>query len=135
MNQHHRTHATLTHAGPGKPTTLSNTAVASSATDHHGRLAWYEDIRLCAYQKWEAAGRPTGDGIQFWLEAEQELVKRKKEKFDQGDGRHEDREFERHEAGKKIKEDNAHLDIHYRDNNRMFQNHGDRGHRHGLKRG
>ena len=39
MNQHHRTHATLTHAGPGKPTTLSNTAVASSATDHHGRLA------------------------------------------------------------------------------------------------
>ena len=99
-------------------------------TRHHR----YEDIRLCAYQKWEAAGKPTGDGVQFWLEAEQELAKGKKEKFVQGDGWHEDREFERQDAGKKIKEDNANLDIHYRDNNRMFQNHGDRGHRHGLKR-
>lgn len=33
-----------------------------------------EDIRLRAYEKWEAAGRPNGDGIQFWLQAEQELL-------------------------------------------------------------
>jgi hypothetical protein len=32
-----------------------------------------EEIRLCAYRKWEAAGRPPGDGVTFWLEAEQEL--------------------------------------------------------------
>jgi hypothetical protein len=32
-----------------------------------------EDIRLRAYQKWEAAGKPCGDGRNFWLEAEQEL--------------------------------------------------------------
>lgn len=30
-------------------------------------------IRELAYTKWEQAGWPTGDGIQFWLEAEQEL--------------------------------------------------------------
>jgi hypothetical protein len=36
-----------------------------------------DNLRLCAYQKWERAGRPPGDGIQFWLEAEQELVKGK----------------------------------------------------------
>jgi hypothetical protein len=32
-----------------------------------------EAIRQCAYQKWEAAGRPPGDGVRFWLEAEREL--------------------------------------------------------------
>ncbi|MBA4190430.1 MAG: hypothetical protein C0467_20780 [Planctomycetaceae bacterium] len=32
-----------------------------------------EEVRLCAYRKWENAGRPGGDGVQFWLEAEQEL--------------------------------------------------------------
>jgi hypothetical protein len=33
-----------------------------------------EAIRLLAYRKWEAAGRPAGDGINFWLEAERELL-------------------------------------------------------------
>ena len=31
------------------------------------------DIRARAYEKWEAAGRPAGDGVQFWLQAETEL--------------------------------------------------------------
>jgi hypothetical protein len=31
------------------------------------------DIRLCAYQKWEAAGKPKENDIRFWLQAEQEL--------------------------------------------------------------
>ena len=30
-------------------------------------------IRELAYAKWEQAGWPSGDGIQFWLQAEQEL--------------------------------------------------------------
>lgn len=30
-------------------------------------------IRELAYARWEAAGRPMGDGVQFWLEAEREL--------------------------------------------------------------
>jgi hypothetical protein len=32
-----------------------------------------EDIRVRAYLKWEAAGKPWGDGVDFWLAAEQEL--------------------------------------------------------------
>jgi len=30
-------------------------------------------VRARAYALWEEAGRPEGDGTQFWLEAEQEL--------------------------------------------------------------
>ena len=98
MTQHHHKHATLTHAGPGKPKTLSNAAVVSSDSDHDCKLAFLNDIRLSAYQKWEAAGKPAGDGVQFWLEAEQELVEGTKEKFVQGDGWHGDRELESREA-------------------------------------
>ena len=29
-----------------------------------------------AYEKWEAAGKPPGDGSEFWLQAEKELVDR-----------------------------------------------------------
>jgi hypothetical protein len=50
-------------------------AVASGIRDPNGQLVSAEDIRLSAYRKWVAAGRPAGDGVQFWLEAEQELVK------------------------------------------------------------
>ena len=32
-----------------------------------------EAIRELAHRKWEAAGRPAGDGLDFWLEAEREL--------------------------------------------------------------
>ena len=37
-------------------------------------LASAEAIRNHAYGKWEIAGKPTGDGIVFWLEAERELA-------------------------------------------------------------
>ena len=33
-----------------------------------------EQIRARAYHLWEEAGRPQGDGVQFWLEAELELT-------------------------------------------------------------
>jgi hypothetical protein len=32
-----------------------------------------DEIRLRAYLRWEAAGRPPGDGVRFWLYAEREL--------------------------------------------------------------
>jgi len=32
------------------------------------------DIRLLASLKWQAAGKPDGDGTRFWLEAEEELL-------------------------------------------------------------
>lgn len=33
-----------------------------------------EEIRELAYSKWEAAGCPSGDGFDFWLEAELEVI-------------------------------------------------------------
>ena len=73
MTQHHHKHATLAHAGPGEPTTPTKAAVASADKDHHSPVVSAEEIRLSAYRKWESAGKPTGDGVPFWLEAEQEL--------------------------------------------------------------
>jgi hypothetical protein len=119
MTQHHHKHATLGHVGPGKP------------NDHNGKLVSDEDIRLCAYQKWEDAGRPIGDGVRFWLEAERDLVEAKNERFVQRGGWRGQREHEGREADKAVKECNVSEDSHYRNNNRMFQSHGERGHRHG----
>ena len=131
MTQHHHKHATLAHAGPSKPTTPTQAADAASDNDDIGKLVSDEDIRLCAYQKWEAAGKPTGDGVQFWLEAEQELMEGKNEKFVQRGSWDGHGEHERPNAAKAVKECNVSVDSHYRDNNRMFQRHGERGHRHG----
>lgn len=33
-----------------------------------------EQIRKLAYRKWEEAGHPSGDGVEFWLAAERELA-------------------------------------------------------------
>src|SRR5262245_61929303 len=41
-------------------------------------LPAHEAIELCAYLRWEAAGRPAGDGVDFWLAAEDELAHRPK---------------------------------------------------------
>lgn len=30
-------------------------------------------VRVAAYHEWEAAGRPPGDGVEFWLRAERKL--------------------------------------------------------------
>jgi hypothetical protein len=38
------------------------------------RAACCERIRELAYIKWEAAGCPCGDGVEFWLAAEAELL-------------------------------------------------------------
>jgi len=35
--------------------------------------AAYEEVRRRAYLKWEAAGKPDGKDVEFWLEAEQEV--------------------------------------------------------------
>ena len=117
-------------SGPTGPTSSTQTAVASGDKEHNGSLVSAEDIRLCAYRKWENAGKPAGDGIQFWLEAEQELLEGKNEEFVHRAGWHGHRERERLEAEKTTKACNVNVDSHYRDNNRMFQSHGERGHRH-----
>jgi len=33
-----------------------------------------EAIEKLAYQKWQEAGCPTGDGVEFWVQAEAEVA-------------------------------------------------------------
>ena len=42
------------------------------------RQAPADEIRPLAYQKWQEAGSPSGDGAEFWLAAETELLRRQK---------------------------------------------------------
>jgi hypothetical protein len=63
---------TAVKAGRPGPTPV----VAPSVPAVHPALdpARVEDaIRTRAYRLWEAAGRPAGDGVTFWLEAERQL--------------------------------------------------------------
>jgi hypothetical protein len=68
---------TATSAKPSAtpPTSRSKAAGASGPDDptRAGKPMSAAAIRLRAYQKWEAAGKPDGDDARFWLEAEQEL--------------------------------------------------------------
>jgi hypothetical protein len=62
-----------------KTTTRTNSEPQAAVTPGSGSPAGApkpvskDVIRLRAYQKWESAGKPGGDGIRFWLEAEKEL--------------------------------------------------------------
>jgi hypothetical protein len=76
--------------------------------------------------------------VNFWLKAEQELAEHELARgaIDQFVGR-DHRQLD-HELGTQAMQENAKalnrgIDSHYRDNNRMFQRHGERGHRHGIK--
>jgi len=64
---------------PASPTSKMRPAVASVLAEPspNGQPVSKETIRLCAYRKWETAGKPGGDGINFWLEAERELSQAK----------------------------------------------------------
>jgi hypothetical protein len=61
------------------------------------------------------------------------IAKRAFDKFIQRGGAHGHHEKDWLEAEKEVKEDKTIVDSHYKDTNRMFQNHGERGHRHGGK--
>jgi hypothetical protein len=49
----------------------------SPPTDRRGDASGdrAEEIRLLAYRKWQEAGCPAGDGVDFWLSAEAEIVR------------------------------------------------------------
>ncbi|MCI0456724.1 MAG: DUF2934 domain-containing protein [Gemmataceae bacterium] len=67
--------ATADRPVPPKPPPEARAAAAGRVeTLGPGPTVSAEAIRLLAYRKWEVAGRPTGDGINFWLEAERELL-------------------------------------------------------------
>lgn len=44
--------------------------------DPQARESAKEVVRLLAYHKWEAAGRPYDDGLPCWLAAEREWLER-----------------------------------------------------------
>jgi len=73
MHRHHPKHTTPAKSDPATPKKVQPD-VASVGKEHAVRSVCADDIRLCAYRKWESAGAPDGDGILFWLEAEQELL-------------------------------------------------------------
>jgi hypothetical protein len=66
---------------PGEPAPVSARTTPAEASDSVSlgpraapRTQPTEDeIRARAYALWEQAGRPEGDGAQFWMEAEKEL--------------------------------------------------------------
>lgn len=76
MNKHPQKTATLAQSTPVTPPSQP-TAVRGPSPDGQVPTATSvceEAIRLRAFQKWEAAGKPQGNGVQFWLEAEQQLL-------------------------------------------------------------
>jgi hypothetical protein len=48
--------------------------VCFRAVETETRTSLDDLVRLLAYQKWEAAGRPESDGVDFWLDAEFEVL-------------------------------------------------------------
>ena len=137
MNTHHQEHASA-HGHQTNPVTLLRAAIAASDNAQLHSLDLHEDIQHLAFHKWESAGRPGGDGLRFWLEAEQELAEHELrrgaiDQFVGRDHRQLDHEIGSHAAEENAKALNRGVDSHYRDNNRMFQRHGERGHRHGIK--
>jgi hypothetical protein len=69
---------------PARKVMISKTPVAEPppieidrveiSTADIGKSLPEEAVRIGAYLRWDAAGRPGGDGVRFWLEAEQELL-------------------------------------------------------------
>ncbi len=72
----HKKTATAAHHSSGVSTSVQQPDAASTPgrQDRNGKSPSEELVRLHAYQRWEAAGRPAGDGVRFWLEAEQEFL-------------------------------------------------------------
>ena len=101
MNTRYDTHAPFAHGHRSHPVSLLSAAVATADKEIIDALAMHEDIQLCAFHKWEAAGMPTGDGVRFWLEAEQELAEGAREKVAARDDRHPDHAMEKPAVGEK----------------------------------
>ena len=79
MKQHHRKTETIAQPASAKSPSESGLGVASDAVGQvqRGKANSQEIVRGHAYEKWEAAGKPNGDGVNFWLEAEQEVLQAK----------------------------------------------------------
>jgi hypothetical protein len=58
----------------GNGSAVEASHVNGGLTHDSPRRVCLNDIRELAYSKWESAGRPAGDCVRFWLEAEQEML-------------------------------------------------------------
>lgn len=47
--------------------------VLTPVSEHHQGETDQQQIRERAYYKWQAAGTPPSDGVDFWLQAEREV--------------------------------------------------------------
>lgn len=80
MKKHVKYPSPTVHPHPGKsgitppPETTRVGESISEVIPDHGKSLTEQAVRLLAYQKWEAAGRPSDDGVRFWLQAEHELT-------------------------------------------------------------
>jgi hypothetical protein len=79
MHKHPRKTETTAQPASAKSPSESELGVASDAVGQvqKGKAKSQEVVRGHAYQKWEAAGKPNGNGVNFWLEAEQEVLQAK----------------------------------------------------------
>ena len=75
MNTRYDNHAPFAHDHRSHPVSPLSTAVAAADRAFIDALAIHEDIQLCAFYKWEAAGKPSGNDFPFWFEAEQEVTR------------------------------------------------------------
>jgi hypothetical protein len=75
MHKHHKTE-TSAHPASAKSPSESRLEVTSGTNEQvqKGKGKSQALVRVRAYQKWEAAGKPKGNGVNFWLEAEQQLL-------------------------------------------------------------
>jgi hypothetical protein len=89
MNTLNHDHS-LSHGPHSHPVSLLSQAVSASDRELLHALELHEDIQLLAFHKWEAAGRPGGGGVPFWLEAETEL-KKKADSWGRGNSQDADR--------------------------------------------
>jgi hypothetical protein len=67
--------ATLAKPASTKLMSKSKATSLFGRADQPNKSVSDEAVRLRAYQKWEAAGTPEGEGVQFWSEAEREILK------------------------------------------------------------
>jgi len=84
----------LSKSARANPTATTDNATSSTTTAGTiavARVISPDSIRLYAYQKWEIAGKPGGDGIPFWLEAENELADGKQDTSGRGNSQDADR--------------------------------------------
>jgi hypothetical protein len=74
--------STLINRAAAPPKVMSNAPVAPVSDNQAVTCdSLSEDaIRPLAYMKWEAAGKPEGDDLRFWLEAKREASQKRRPK-------------------------------------------------------